>query len=72
MILSDRKHLISTVSVGELHTFAECLGFKREWFQDHPKHPHYDLTTSRAADRARKFGAREVSSKELTRRAWED
>ncbi len=27
----------------ELHAFAVSLGLKREWFQDHRSHPHYDL-----------------------------
>ena len=33
----------------ELHAFAEQLGLKREWFQDHinPAYKHYDLTASK-------------------------
>jgi len=30
--------------VAEQHNFASQLGLKREWFQNHPDHPHYDLT----------------------------
>jgi hypothetical protein len=36
-------HLIAD-SLNELHEFALKLGLKKEWFQDHKKHPHYDLT----------------------------
>lgn len=32
----------------ELHAFAQgVLGLKREYFQDHPRFPHYDLTRSK-------------------------
>ncbi len=30
-----------------LHAFAESIGLKREWFQDHRLAPHYDLVESR-------------------------
>ena len=48
----------------ELHEFAARLGMKREWFQDHKKHPHYDLVKSRR-DRAIRLGAKPVSSREI-------
>lgn len=31
----------------ELHVFAKRIGLKRSWFQDHPLHPHYDLTAKK-------------------------
>jgi len=31
----------------ELHVFAEKIGMKLAWFQDHPIHPHYDLRKSK-------------------------
>ena len=27
----------------ELHNFASQFGLRREWFQNHPTHPHYDV-----------------------------
>ncbi len=31
----------------ELHAFADEIGMKRQWFQDHPIAAHYDLTPTR-------------------------
>ena len=31
----------------ELHIFAQKIGMRREWFQDHHSIPHYDLTPAR-------------------------
>jgi len=31
------------VELDELHEMAQKIGLKREWFQDHPLHPHYDV-----------------------------
>ena len=65
-ILTDGVHLISDTSLEELHTFAiGKLGFKPHWFQDHPIHPHYDLTTTRAKDKAIRMGAILVSPAKL-------
>ncbi len=37
-------HMMSDqVELNELHNMAQKLGLKREWFQDHPLHPHYDM-----------------------------
>lgn len=58
-------HLVSDSSLEELHSFAQSLGLRKEWFQDHPKHPHYDLTTERIKNKAKKLGAKKVSSKEI-------
>lgn len=33
-----------------LHTFARRLGLRREWFQNRPGLPHYDLNASRRAE----------------------
>lgn len=34
-------------SLDELHAMASTIGLKRAWFQDHPRHPHYDLTAAK-------------------------
>lgn len=36
-------------TLDELHAMARRIGLRRAWFQDHPLHPHYDLTPSRRA-----------------------
>lgn len=33
----------------ELHAMAQRIGMKREWFQDKPRFPHYDLVPTRRA-----------------------
>lgn len=68
MILTDGTHLVSDSSIEELHAFALNMGLRRHWFQVHRLHPHYDLTTSLALNRALSRGAYNVSSKELVRR----
>jgi hypothetical protein len=44
MILFDGVHLVSDLSLDELHKFANSprIGLKREWFQDR-RYPHYDV-----------------------------
>jgi hypothetical protein len=51
-------------ALAELHQFADTLGLKREWFQNHPTHPHYDISPSKRALALRR-GANEVSSREM-------
>jgi len=68
MIYTDGIHLMGDSSK-ELHDFAKLMGLKREWFQDHPYHPHYDITTSR---KLRKILAQDqvvrISSKQLLKK----
>jgi hypothetical protein len=54
-------HMFSD-SLDELHKFARKLRLKKEWFQDHPKLKHYDIT-ERTRDKAVSMGALEVSCK---------
>lgn len=54
-------------SLEELHAFAAAIGLRREWFQDHPIAPHYDLTPARRA-RALAGGAEVVLAREQARR----
>jgi hypothetical protein len=65
MIYTDGTHVISDISLDELHAFAKLIGFKKEWFQDNKKYQHYDLTTKRAYIRAIKAGAKKITSKEI-------
>jgi hypothetical protein len=45
--LAGSCHLTTDATLDELHAFAHRLGMRREWFQDHPLAPHYDLTASK-------------------------
>ena len=59
-------HMVTDGSLEELHEFAALIGLSPRRFQDHPRHPHYDLNpTSRALAVA--CGAVEVSTRELAR-----
>ncbi len=63
------SHMTSDASEAELHEMAQAIGLRREWFQDHPTHPHYDITPpKRRAAIAR--GAVEVTSIEALRRCY--
>lgn len=67
MIYTDSLgHLVSDTSLEELHQFARSIGLKRKWFQD-GRHPHYDLTTTRARNRALDAGAKLVSPLEIVK-----
>lgn len=48
----------------ELHLMADRIGMKRQWFQNHPKHPHYDLRPS-MRKKAIANGAVELSDREF-------
>lgn len=48
----------------ELHAMAAKLGMKRAWYQDDPRHPHYDLVKSKR-DKAIQLGAQAVSTREM-------
>jgi hypothetical protein len=57
---------LSADTVEELHAFAARLGLRREWFQNHPKMPHYDLTKSRR-EQALRLGAVFVGARDQAR-----
>lgn len=59
-------HLMTDGPIEILHAFAHRLGLQREWFQDHPLHPHYDLTASKRRQ-ALKLGAVFVPAREQAR-----
>jgi hypothetical protein len=56
-------HLVSDVSLDELHAFVEPLGIPRRAFQG----DHYDIPEEHRAEVVA-AGAREVESRELVRR----
>ena len=40
-------HLTTNGDAEELHQFAKKIGLRRQWFQDHNIHPHYDLNENK-------------------------
>lgn len=58
---------LSPEGLEELHRLAEAIGLRREWFQNHPRHPHYDLPPDKRV-LAIAFGAVPVTSREMVRR----
>lgn len=63
MIYTDKIHLVAD-TLDELHEFALKIGLKREWFQNHPKHPHYDIWGTKVKI-ALENNAKLISSKEI-------
>lgn len=59
------SHLVAD-SGEELHNFAALLGLRREWFQEHSRIPHYDLTDAKRKE-ALAAGALPVSSRDIVR-----
>jgi hypothetical protein len=59
-------HMISDDGQDSLHAFARELGLPRHRFQDHPRHPHYDLMPSSRAQ-AVALGAVEVTTREMAK-----
>lgn len=59
-------HLWTDGPIEELHQFAESIGMRRAWFQQHPTLPHYDLTPNRRRLAVR-AGATEVNMLEYMR-----
>lgn len=57
-VFTDGIHLVAP-NLSYLHKFAASIGLARSWFQNH-RHPHYDLTTLNATDRAIRAGAVEI------------
>ena len=62
-------HMATDGCLEELHAFALQLGLKRSWFQNKPRHPHYDLRPSKRA-LAIQRGATAVESSELIKRCF--
>jgi len=51
-------------TLDELHAMADAIGMRREWFQNKPSLPHYDLVPARRA-KAMKLGAIEHSMRQM-------
>jgi len=62
------SHMVSDLSVDELHDFAHRLGLKRSWFQPRKHLPHYDITANKR-EQAIRLGAVPVSSRDLVQRS---
>jgi hypothetical protein len=59
-------HMVTDGDLEELHLFAERMGIQRRRFQDHPRHPHYDLHPY-GRELAVTLGAVEVTTSQLAR-----
>ncbi len=64
MVYTDGVHLVSDCGNEDLHYFARQIGLEREWFQAHPRHPHYDLQ-GRMVDKALRAGAAFIGTRAL-------
>ncbi len=64
-------HMVSDLSLDELHVFAQRMGLPPKAFQDHPlrNHPHYDIPEEARA-LAVTLGAVEVTGRELVTRMY--
>jgi hypothetical protein len=60
------SHMVSDVSLAELHSFAKEIGVHRCWFENKERHPHYDVNEF-YFQIALRHGAKLVSSKEIIR-----
>lgn len=56
-------HMVAD-TLDESNSMADVIGVNRKWFQDYPRHPHYDISRMKKA-LALQNGAIEVTSKEL-------
>lgn len=54
-----KMYHMASENLEELNKMAVKLGL-RKWFQDHPTHPHYDISKGKKAE-AIKLGAIEIN-----------
>jgi hypothetical protein len=59
-------HMVSDNGLDELHEFAARLGISPRRFQNHPRHPHYDLMPASRAI-AITLGAVAISTREMAK-----
>lgn len=60
-------HMMTDGDLSELHAMADQIGLSRRYFQNKPRHPHYDLKPNKRA-LAIKHGAVSVSGVEMLKR----
>lgn len=59
-----KRYHLTADSIKEMHDFCKSNNINKCWFDNHPKHPHYDITFEQR-ERSIKNGAFLVTSKEL-------
>ena len=59
-------HMISDISIDDLHRFAKENGIHKRFYHSSRKHPHYDIIAENYT-RAINGGAKVVTSKEIIR-----
>lgn len=64
-IYTDGTHLATPGPEHVLHTLADAIGLKREWFQNNGSYPHYDLLSNNKRTLAIREGAVRVHDREL-------
>lgn len=72
ILIDDKGHMVSDVSLDELHAFVvDTLGLSRHYCQEPPKHriPHYDLIGKRKQYKAFESGAALTSTRNLVIKA---
>lgn len=62
-------HMATDGDIEELHEMAAKIGMRRSWFQNHPAHPHYDLSPQKRLLAIRN-GAIELDSFELIKKCF--
>jgi hypothetical protein len=67
VVYTDGIHLGGD-ELEELHRFARSIGLKRKWFQNHPRHPHYDLTSPKKLEEAISKGVEHIKTKEFLKK----
>ena len=67
MIYTDGIHLISDVSLQDMHAFAQKAGIPEERFRPHRRHPHYRLEQATEIRAALCAGAEGVSSRGIVK-----
>ena len=60
----DGVHLMCK-DLDVLHATAQMAGLKRCWFQNHPRHPHYDVLSTRIIRNLVNSGVKLVTSRGL-------